>query len=969
MRPKKLLLTLVGLLLSLGLWAQQVVISPIPHTITWGGEAFDNTTTYRLTGEADADPDAVAALRAALRVENNGAVEIVLGERGDAAVEDYAGQIPQKAEGYYLNVSAGQVIIAGNDESGTFYGVQSFLQVAAQPKVMSVVVKDYPDVPERGVIEGFYGNPWSQTDRLRQFDFYGKNKMNCYVYGPKDDPYHRGQWRTPYPTAEANKLRELVEAAHHSKVKFVWAIHPGGDIKWNATDSANIVSKLETVYNLGVRVFAVFFDDIGGEGAKAIKQAQLMNYINAEFVRKHTDVEPLMICPTQYNRAWSGGDYLTTLGTQMDADVRIMWTGNSVVDMINKGDMDWINAQISRKAFIWLNYPVNDYCITRMLMGPTYGNDKNIASLMSGFCSNPMEYAEASKVSLYSIADYSWNQAKYDENASWERAIKYLMPQHADAFRLFCENNIDLGTTAHGLRRANESASFKPYATAFDAAVADGYNEAACDSILPQFARIISAADELLADESEPELTAEITPWVRVMKYVGERGQKVMDMAKALVQENETLFVQLYQEEVALEEAQKNVISRNFDGSIKKPNPAVASEVIVPFVKKHLAELVRQYKKNFTYMSDIFPKDLFEEGRYYIIYQGKYLTDKNADPNRTGDRPEFVAERDTINPMRQEWILSIDPSTERYKIVNAQDGRYVNENGKFWADKTINAYSSAWNSYNIFRMNGKCAIQNAGSAGNKFWTSNGTYINQSTSNELRAENFLFEIIPIDKQETYPTVEDGQAYYIMYDGKVLENTNSAGTGGTPTFKDYSRLKGKKQQWKFTLDTSLGRYKLTCASDNRYVNELGNFGTNPYSNAWNTYVLTEQGGLVSVQNAGSAGTDFWTVDKGRIQKGSAPRKDSYLFRILTVDEMVGVKPLVAEATGVSYRNDKGNISVKSPSPIKFIQVLSTDGQLMRESRGVPSICVSELATNSYVLLVSTDRGKKSFKLKLP
>ena len=70
------------------------------------------------------------------------------------------------------------MVIAGNDEAGTYYGVQTFVQMASQPEVMTAEVVDWPDVLERGVVEGFYGNPWSHKDRLRQFDFYGRNKMN-----------------------------------------------------------------------------------------------------------------------------------------------------------------------------------------------------------------------------------------------------------------------------------------------------------------------------------------------------------------------------------------------------------------------------------------------------------------------------------------------------------------------------------------------------------------------------------------------------------------------------------------------------------------------------------------------------------------------------------------------------------------------------------------------------------------------
>ncbi len=335
---------------------------------------------------------------------------MTVGKYGDKAVKAYRKMIPQQAEGYYLKVTPTEIVVAGRDESGLFYGLQTAKEIQdyiiqnsnfnfQKSRFKEVVplggeafeIRDWPSVSCRGVIEGFYGNPWSHEDRLRQFDFYGKHKLNIYVYGPKDDPYHRAHWRDPYPEAEAAKLKELVEAAHRNRVQFVWAIHPGGDIKWNLQDSLAIVKKLNIMYDLGIRTFAVFFDDIGGEGARAEKQAGLMNYLTDAFVRKHKDVEPLIICPTQYNKAWSGGDYLSTLGTKMYPEVRIMWTGASVVDMIGRDDMEWINAQIKRKAFIWLNYPVNDYCQSRLLMGKTYGNGLDIADLVTGFCSNPME--------------------------------------------------------------------------------------------------------------------------------------------------------------------------------------------------------------------------------------------------------------------------------------------------------------------------------------------------------------------------------------------------------------------------------------------------------------------------------------------------------------------------------------------------------------------------------------------------
>ena len=128
-------------------------------------------------------------------------------------------------------------------------------------------------------------------------------------------------------------------------------------------DRDNLVNKLEKMYGLGIRSFAVFFDDIAGEGARGEKQAELLNYVDSVFVKKHGDIAPLLLCPTIYNRAWSsnGDQYLNALGRSLNPGIEVMWTGNSVVHTIDKESMDWINARIKRKAYIWLNFPVNDF--------------------------------------------------------------------------------------------------------------------------------------------------------------------------------------------------------------------------------------------------------------------------------------------------------------------------------------------------------------------------------------------------------------------------------------------------------------------------------------------------------------------------------------------------------------------------------------------------------------------------------
>lgn len=720
---KTILLVAAALTAALsGVRAQQPTLSPLPQKATWSEVAFAHGTPVYIEGADKADADAVALLceklDGCLTPSPQGAVRLLIGEVGDKAVKAYRKQVPAHAEGYLLSVEPGRVVIAGRDGAGTYYGVQTFLKLWQQQNVMQCRIEDWPSVDCRGVIEGFYGNPWSHKDRLRQFEFYGCNKLNIYVYGPKDDPYHRAHWRDPYPQDEAERLKELVQEAHRNKVQFVWAVHPGGDIQWNLKDSMAVCQKLEWMYELGVRTFAVFFDDIWGEGSKADKQAGLLNYVTDNFVRKHSDVQPLIMCPTQYNKAWSGGDYLSTLGTRMYPEVRVMWTGNSVVDMIERDDMEWINKQLGRKAFIWLNYPVNDYCQSRMLMGKTYGNGLDINEMVSGFCSNPMEYAEASKVSLYSIADYTWNMPQYDAERSWQQAITELMPTASEPFRWFCENNIDLGKTGHGLRREGESPRF-PQA-----------GKAAWTEYENFFQKLAGEAALLLADSvNSPEMLGEIKPWAESMRLQGLRGLTVTRLAKAQEAGDSIQFIGLYRTQQAIEQAQKAIISRNWEGSVVKAKPVVGGTVIAPWIDRTLAENVKAYKRHHTYGREVFPAQAIEDGQYTILADGRYLTDAQAATDRTGDHPVLQASRDSINPQRQQWNVELDITTGRYKISNVQDSRYVNERGAFWADKSLNPYDPEWHTFILTRQDdGTYTIQCGGRAGKGFWKIEGDRI-------------------------------------------------------------------------------------------------------------------------------------------------------------------------------------------------------------------------------------------------
>ena len=931
-KPILTLLALFATVLSAG--AQTITIFPQPQEIHWGEEkVFDNSASYTITGEADADADAIALFKKNFGTKD-GTVELIIGERGDAAVAEYESLIPEKAEGYYLQVSNNKVVIAGNDGSGTFYGVQSFIQIASQPDIMAVTMTDYPSVSQRGLVEGYYGNPYSEADRMGLFEFFGRTKMNVYIYGPKDDVYHKDKWRENYPDAQAAKITEYVNAAKANKVEFVWAIHPGNDIQWNKTDSVNIVNKLKSMYDLGVRTFAVFFDDVwGGEGTRGDKQAMLMNYITDELNKAYPDINPCIICPTQYNRGWSNGDYLTTLGTTMNKDVRIMWTGNSVVDMINKSDMQWINAQISRKAYIWLNYPVTDYCINHLLMGPTYGNDLDIADMLSGFTANPMEYAEASKLSLFSIADYNWNMPAYDADSSWEAAIEYLMPESTAEFRFFCENNVDLGSTVHGLRRTNESPDFVIAKERFDENMREGARQAAYDAVAEQFEMFVHTAKILGETNEAPALTAEIEPWIKCFEYTGLRGVSLVEMNNALLAEEPDSFINSYLRYQEFTDAQAALRSRDFSGSLKVASPVVATVYVEPFIKEQLGELVATYKESYDHRTDVFPAQVIENGTYYIMHNGRYLT--NLSPNTASSVPQFRAALDTIRPQRQEWKITIDPTTNRYKIINLEDGRYLNEKGTFTVSDETNPYEPTWHTYDITLLaNGKYAIQNGGSAGTSFWTVSGTRVQQSGSSEALPDKYIFDIVPLGGEANEPLIDPSEAYYIMDGNRYLTNNNVNGSGGTPTFKEVEEP-GAAQEWTITVDTGYKNcYKITSKADGRYLNEYADFGTNQYYGDWNTYLLTtmdNQWSIMWTQSAAKKGAQYIVVSGERLEAKNIAHSESYTVKLIrkgsdtSIDDIAADKGVFEVSNGyITTGNDFTSIAIYTP-----------EGKLLRKS----------------------------------
>ncbi|MEU1365293.1 beta-N-acetylglucosaminidase domain-containing protein [Streptomyces sp. NPDC005803] len=451
-------------------------ITPTPQSVENRQDRITITPTVTLVAGGTVDGPTLDVVTAALR--DAGAQRVVragrpaahglnvhVGDAGALAAQKLEGPSELPADGYVLGIGAGRIVLAGKDTTGTYYAAQTLRQVLPQRrqpggKVAGLAVRDWPGTALRGVIEGFYGTPWSHEARLDQLDYYGEHKMNIYVYSPKDDAYLREKWRDAYPADRLAQIKDLTDRAVQRHVEFTYALSPGLSVCYSSdADVRALVDKFRTIWDIGVRTFAVPLDDISytnwncdadkakwgtGGGAAGAAQAYLLNRVNQEFIATHPGAEPLQMVPTEYYNV-APSPYKTALSEQLDPDVLVEWTGVGVV----APTMTVAQADAARKVFghpilTWDNYPVNDYATNRLLLGPFNGREKGLPGRLAGITANPMIQPYASKLSLYTVADYAWNDGAYDPRTSWGRGLKEYAggdPRTERALRAFADVN------------------------------------------------------------------------------------------------------------------------------------------------------------------------------------------------------------------------------------------------------------------------------------------------------------------------------------------------------------------------------------------------------------------------------------------------------------------------------------------------------------------------------------------------
>ena len=452
-----------------------------------------------------------------------------------------------------------EVVILGEHSDATFYGLASLEQILERgtQQLPAVTLFDYADQQSRGLVEGYYGYPYSLSVKKSLMRFMMRLKMNTYMYGAKSDLYHSAKWEEPYPKTltktdieygrmSQDMVKDLSKTSQATKVNFIWAIHPGNDFVGQPNVVTRIMKKFSSMYDLGVRQFAIFVDDVGVPTSEADCKTNadhltaVQKAIDAKWNKAgsapEARVRPLHFVPQVYTLSWVGEADRKRFFKALSAvpsDITIYTTGWGVWTVPNSNDLATMHTELGRPVAWWWNYPCNDNADEQIYTSDMYTNFMEMRAVDNnarlqkelknglGVVSNPMQQGMVSRIALFSVADYAWNNAKFDNMTSWKKAFKYAFPENTalrEAYQalssyLRWNDHEDMAKVVQQYKNGNRAP--------FEKLLAD----------LQQNIEVVAQC-KTSANEDEQLLYKEIEPWVLKLQTMVTAAQQFVEAQK-----------------------------------------------------------------------------------------------------------------------------------------------------------------------------------------------------------------------------------------------------------------------------------------------------------------------------------------------------------------------------------------------------------------------------------------------------
>ncbi len=450
----------------------------------------------------------------------------------------------EKPDSYYLKIikelNGAVIYIVADGKEGFLNGAKTIAHLLYKQNLIETAIFDYPDVKFRGVAEAFYGKPWDSRDRLDVMYFLAMLKFNMFLYSPKSDPYAWAMWRTPFDSAEEDKLRELARQSKRLGIIPCYGVGPGYDIKFsNNKDYSTLLYKYRKLISFGFDSCLVLaFDDtqksLSDEDiGKFTDMAEAQIYLAKRLYEDIRNIKPdimMAFVPNDYTTNWAKNDtYLRKISIELKNLYSIAWTGPEVVSpSITTKDIDEIESIMQVTPVIADNYPVCDLMFNggAAFLGPITGREAAIFKRITMYASNPMRYAISNIIPLGTIADMLWSPEKYESETSFLNSIKFFAKTGREK---------DIYEFATNLRSSLISGRESPE---LKEEIENFLKEAGnCESIHYQtlkesfFERFISM-EEILKGASDRRFTTEMRPWISKLKDYGIAGNRALELLK-----------------------------------------------------------------------------------------------------------------------------------------------------------------------------------------------------------------------------------------------------------------------------------------------------------------------------------------------------------------------------------------------------------------------------------------------------
>jgi hypothetical protein len=279
----------------------------------------------------------------------------------------------------------------------------------------------------------------SWDERRSILDKLAQENLTTYLYAPKEDPFHRQEWRKPYPVKWQASFELFVKQAKEKNLSVIPGISPGLSFDYcNSADYSRLFKKLASFVVMGCKSVCLLMDDIPAEFPASCKKrfSSLGDAHGKLLTRLQTDLHKvggtdisLWFCPTVYadelvEKNTESRRYLPDLAASTPPSTIVLWTGERVISKtINARSLRHVNKLFGGNVCVWDNVYANDYCPSKLFIGPYENRDFDLLTAARGVLLNPTGLLHTDMFLLSLLAAFKEHRPC---KSSWQKLIAQL---------------------------------------------------------------------------------------------------------------------------------------------------------------------------------------------------------------------------------------------------------------------------------------------------------------------------------------------------------------------------------------------------------------------------------------------------------------------------------------------------------------------------------------------------------------